>query len=142
MEDEQGKPKVDSASNADGDGGDEGEMDDDEEEEEVIPDNLSDPEEETPPAKKAKKSQGGDEGSTSQLLTEEVKRRAPSSLPPLLSRLSERQPEKLNYIGVSFGATPKLLRFWKRAGYLPVYLRQTMVGSISKHQLLIVSKYP
>lgn len=96
---------------------------------EEIPGNLSDIDEntETPPAKKLKKSvQSEEETSKSKLLTEKVERRA--SLPPLLSRLSEREPEKLNYIGVSFGATPKLLRFWKKAGYLPVYLRQTMVS--------------
>lgn len=63
----------------------------------------------------------------SKLLTEKVERKGSTSLPPLLNRLSERPPEKLNYIGVSFGATPKLIRFWKKAGYLPVYLRQTMV---------------
>ena len=91
----------------------------DDESEEEIPENLSDIEEEAPAAKKAKRES---DGVTSELLTEKVERRASASLPPLLSRLSERKPEKLNYIGVSFGATPKLLR------YLPVYLRQTMVG--------------
>lgn len=34
------------------------------------------------------------------------------SLPPLLLKLSERQPEKLHYIGVSFGLTEQLLKFW------------------------------
>lgn len=63
----------------------------------------------------------------SNLLTEIIKRREPTSLPPLLSRLIERPSEKLDYIGVSFGATPSLLRFWKRSGYIPVYLRQNMV---------------
>ncbi|CAL8078289.1 unnamed protein product [Calicophoron daubneyi] len=63
---------------------------------------------------------------TSFLLTETIERRGPSSLPPLLSRLSERPPEELDYIGVSFGATPSLIRFWKRSGYLPVYLRQSL----------------
>ncbi|CAH8440187.1 unnamed protein product [Schistosoma turkestanicum] len=62
----------------------------------------------------------------SKLLTEVIKRREPASLPPLLSRLNERPSEKLDYIGVSFGATPSLLRFWKRSGYVPVYLRQNM----------------
>ncbi|KAH8851293.1 RNA cytidine acetyltransferase [Schistosoma japonicum] len=62
----------------------------------------------------------------SKLLTETIKRREPASLPPLLSRLNERPCEKLDYIGVSFGATPSLLRFWKRSGYVPVYLRQNM----------------
>lgn len=38
------------------------------------------------------------------------------SLPPLLLKLNERLPEKLDYIGVSFGLTDGLLKFWKRAG--------------------------
>lgn len=32
-------------------------------------------------------------------------------LPPLLTELSERQPETLDYIGVSFGLTSNLLRY-------------------------------
>lgn len=137
VEDDQVKSKADSESE-DGDDGDEDKLE--EEEEEEIPDNLSDLEEETPAAKKVKKSTDGGDGSTSQLLTEKVERRASSSLPPLLSRLSERKPEKLNYIGVSFGATPKLLRFWKRAGYLPVYLRQTMNELTGEFSCIMLSE--
>ncbi|VUZ41498.1 unnamed protein product [Hymenolepis diminuta] len=122
---------ADSSSESDSD--EEGAGHSEEEEIEEIPDNLSDNSDEeeiaTPPPKKSKradKSREEENSSKSKLLTEKVERR--SSLPPLLSRLSEREPEKLNYIGVSFGATPKLLRFWKKVGYLPVYLRQTMVS--------------
>lgn len=32
-------------------------------------------------------------------------------MPPLLQRLSERQPEQLDYLGVSYGLTPPLLRY-------------------------------
>lgn len=46
-----------------------------------------------------------------------------NSLPPLLLKLSERSPEKLDYIGVSFGITEQLLKFWKRAKFVPMYLR-------------------
>ena len=49
-------------------------------------------------------------------------------LPPLLLKLSERNPEALDYLGVSYGMTGGLLKFWKKAGYAPVYLRQTQVG--------------
>lgn len=45
------------------------------------------------------------------------------SLPPLLLKLSERPAERLDYLGVSFGITAPLLKFWKRAGFVPVYLR-------------------
>lgn len=129
-------PPASVAKNADS--SDESEPEGESDEEEVIPNNLSDNEEEeeidAPPSKKAKKSSGAPESTVSKLLTEKVERR--TSLPPLLSRLNEREPEKLNYIGVSFGATPKLLRFWKKAGYLPVYLRQVMVSSMKMNSNL------
>lgn len=48
-----------------------------------------------------------------------------TKLPPLLSRLTERKPERLDYLGVSFGLTQNLLKFWKRCGFIPVYIRQT-----------------
>ena len=49
------------------------------------------------------------------------------NLPPLLLKLAERPPERLHYLGVSYGLTQPLHKFWKRAGYVPVYLRQTPV---------------
>ncbi|GLB38826.1 putative RNA cytidine acetyltransferase with specificity toward both 18S rRNA and tRNAs [Lyophyllum shimeji] len=59
------------------------------------------------------------------LLTDKPTVRAVSAMPPLLQRLTERRPEPLDYLGVSYGLTPQLLRFWKRAGYVPLYVRQT-----------------
>eukprot|EP00762_Andalucia_godoyi_P001119 ANDGO_01938.mRNA.1 RNA cytidine acetyltransferase len=47
------------------------------------------------------------------------------NLPPLLLKLSERRPEALHYLGVSYGITEPLFKFWSRSGYKPVYLRQT-----------------
>lgn len=46
-----------------------------------------------------------------------------NNLPPLLMKLSERPPERLDYIGVSFGLTGPLLKFWKKAGFIPLYIR-------------------
>ncbi len=63
------------------------------------------------------------------LLEERLKPR--KDLPPLLQALSERRPEALDYLGVSFGLTASLLKFWKAAGYAPVYLRQTPVSLLS-----------
>ncbi|KAF8757943.1 RNA cytidine acetyltransferase 1 [Rhizoctonia solani] len=59
------------------------------------------------------------------LLTDKVAVRSATQMPPLLQRLSQRKPEVLDYVGVSYGLSPQLLRFWKRAGYCPLYLRQT-----------------
>lgn len=59
------------------------------------------------------------------LHNETLKVRGAMEMPPLLQRLSERKPEKLDWLGVSYGITSQLLRFWKRAGYVPLYVRQT-----------------
>lgn len=48
-------------------------------------------------------------------------------LPPLLLKLNEVVPERLDYLGVSFGATSELFKFWRRQDYVTVYLRQTQV---------------
>ena len=55
------------------------------------------------------------------LLDEQIAPR--KKLPPLLLKLQERRPEPLDYMGVSYGITQPLLKFWKKAGYTPVYMR-------------------
>ncbi|KAH9933175.1 GNAT acetyltransferase 2-domain-containing protein [Epithele typhae] len=72
------------------------------------------------------------------LLTDEPRVRAVSAMPPLLQRLTERKPEMLDYLGVSYGLTPQLLRFWKRAGYVPLYLRQTQSELTGEHTCVMV----
>lgn len=76
-------------------------------------------------------------------------------MPPLLQRLTERKPENLDYLGVSFGLTSQLLRFclslidistfpdiiyrfWKRAGYVPLYIRQTQSELTGEHTIVMV----
>ncbi|KRY41141.1 N-acetyltransferase 10 [Trichinella spiralis] len=56
------------------------------------------------------------------LLDEHVSQR--KKLPPLLSRLCERSAERLDWIGVSYGLTETLQRFWARSQFFPVYIRQ------------------
>ncbi|KAF8509990.1 GNAT acetyltransferase 2-domain-containing protein [Hysterangium stoloniferum] len=72
------------------------------------------------------------------LLTDNLTIRAASAMPPLLQRLTERKPESLDYLGVSYGLTPQLLRFWKRAGYVPLYLRQTTNEITGEHTCVMV----
>ncbi|MBN3289345.1 NAT10 acetyltransferase, partial [Polypterus senegalus] len=62
------------------------------------------------------------------------------NLPPLLLKLNERPPEDLNYLGVSFGLTPQLLKFWKRSGYTPVYLRQTPNDLTGEHSCIMLKE--
>ncbi|XP_044254594.1 RNA cytidine acetyltransferase [Tribolium madens] len=71
------------------------------------------------------------------LLEETVEPR--KSLPPLLTKLSDRKPEKLDYLGVSYGLTEQLLKFWKRAGYVPVYLRQTTNDLTGEHSCIMLN---
>jgi len=59
-------------------------------------------------------------------------------LPPLLLELGERPPEPLDYLGTSFGLTPSLLRFWKKAGYVPTYLRQTKNDLTGEHTCIML----
>ncbi|XP_034194946.2 RNA cytidine acetyltransferase l(1)G0020 [Osmia lignaria lignaria] len=72
------------------------------------------------------------------LLEEQIEPRA--SLPPLLLKLTERRPENLDYIGVSFGVTEQLMKFWKRANFVPVYLRQTPNDITGEYSCIMLYK--
>ncbi|XP_041853106.1 RNA cytidine acetyltransferase [Melanotaenia boesemani] len=61
-------------------------------------------------------------------------------LPPLLLKLSERRAERLDYLGVSYGLTAQLLKFWKKAGYTPVYLRQTPNDLTGENSCVMLKK--
>jgi len=63
-----------------------------------------------------------------------------SNLPPLLLKLSERPAEQLDYLGVSYGLTVQLLRFWKRSGFVPVYLRQTPNDLTGEHSCIMLRR--
>ncbi len=60
------------------------------------------------------------------------------NLPPLLLRLSERPPERLDYLGVSFGLTQTLFKFWKRLGFVPTYVRQTANDLTGEHSTIVL----
>lgn len=60
------------------------------------------------------------------------------SVPPLLLKLTQRPPEALDYIGVSYGLTGELLRFWKKSGFVPVYLRQTANDLTGEHSCIML----
>lgn len=71
-------------------------------------------------------------------LTDEVKFREGSLLPPLLLELLEQPPYFLHYLGVLYGLTPQLHKFWKRSGYRPVYLRQTANELTGEHTCVML----
>ena len=74
----------------------------------------------------------------SSLLSDNIKVRDIKNMPPLFSKLSERQPQPLDYIGVSFGLTSGLHKFWKRASFVPVYLRQTPNDLTGEHTCVML----
>jgi len=75
-------------------------------------------------------------GTESSLLTEKIAPR--KKLPPLLVRLNERAPERLHYLGTSFGSTLPLYNFWKKGGYVPVYLRLTTNDLTGEHTCIML----
>lgn len=74
-----------------------------------------------------------DEELSKETLKDEIKLRDAKSLPPLLLKLSEHPPYYLHYLGVSYGLTPQLHKFWKKSGFSPVYLRQTANDLTGEH---------
>ncbi|KAG5000198.1 hypothetical protein JHK87_021270 [Glycine soja] len=70
------------------------------------------------------------------LLEENIKPR--TDLPHLLVHLRERQPEKLHYIGVSFGLTLDLFRFWRKHKFAPFYIGQIPNAVTGEHTCMIL----
>ncbi|KAJ1987696.1 N-acetyltransferase 10 [Coemansia spiralis] len=77
--------------------------------------------------------------------------RDPKAMPPLFLRLPEKKPTRLHWLGVSYGLTQSLHKFWKRSGYSPVYMRQTsneltgeytcvMLNELSSQDLAVQAK--
>ncbi|KAI9720055.1 MAG: hypothetical protein M1812_003182 [Candelaria pacifica] len=79
-----------------------------------------------------------DELTNSTLLDDNIKVRDIRHMPPLFSKLTERKPNNLDYLGVSFGLTQNLLRFWKRGSFVPVYLRQTANELTGEHSCVML----
>ncbi|MCJ1334802.1 hypothetical protein MMC09_000067 [Bachmanniomyces sp. S44760] len=76
--------------------------------------------------------------SNSSLMSDNIRVRDIHSMPPLFSKLSERRPHSLDYLGVSYGLTPQLHKFWKRASFAPVYLRQTPNELTGEHSCVML----
>ncbi|KAL5818538.1 hypothetical protein ACOSQ3_022419 [Xanthoceras sorbifolium] len=70
------------------------------------------------------------------LLEENIKPR--TDLPPLLVHPRERRPEKLNYIGVSFGLTLDLFRFWSKHKFAPFYIAPNPNAVTGEHTCMVL----
>lgn len=72
------------------------------------------------------------------LRTEQIKLRELKTLPPLLLKLHQIPPYFVHYLGVSYGLTNQLHKFWKRQDYIPVYLRQTANELTGEHTCVMI----
>ena len=54
--------------------------------------------------------------------------------------LDGRKAERLDWLGVSFGLTHQLLSFWNKAGYRPVYIRQTANETTGEHSSVFLKE--
>lgn len=82
-----------------------------------------------------------DDSSPSVLDKEKIAVRDASSMPPLLMKLSERPLEKhehLNWLGVSYGLTGQLHKFWKRGGFIPLYIGQNQNDITGEHTCVML----
>ncbi|MES1909141.1 MAG: hypothetical protein MHM6MM_001939 [Cercozoa sp. M6MM] len=79
---------------------------------------------------------GDSAGSEESLHSERLMPR--KDLPPLLTPLSKETPPPLHYLGVSFGLTRQLLKFWRRAGFRAVYVRQTANDLTGEHSCIML----
>ncbi|XWS33239.1 hypothetical protein CRYUN_Cryun22dG0064400 [Craigia yunnanensis] len=70
------------------------------------------------------------------LLEENIKPR--TDLPPLLVHLHECRPEKLHYLGVSFGLTLDLFHFWKKHKFAPFNICQIPNNVMGEHTCMVL----
>jgi N-acetyltransferase 10 len=81
------------------------------------------------------------EGTThKKLLREPIKPR--KKTPNLLVPVSDCPPDRLHWLGVSFGTTPSLFNFWRKAHFRLVYLRQTANDITGEHTVIMLRELP
>ncbi|KAJ1946835.1 N-acetyltransferase 10 [Kickxella alabastrina] len=66
--------------------------------------------------------------------------RDPTTLPALFLKLAEKRPTRLHWLGVSYGLTQSLHKFWRRANYVPVYMRQTSNDLTGEYTCVMLSE--
>ena len=70
------------------------------------------------------------------LMDEKIKPK--KHIQPILQKLSERKPAPLHYLGTSFGVTKELFAFWRKSGFVPIYLRQTAIELTGEHTCVMI----
>ncbi|GMF08508.1 unnamed protein product [Ambrosiozyma monospora] len=83
-----------------------------------------------------------DEDLENATLKDKIEPRKEDKLPPLFINLSHKAPYYLDYLGVSYGLTPQLFKFWKKSEFVPVYLRQTSNDLTGEHTCVMLKVLP
>ncbi|XP_065864767.1 RNA cytidine acetyltransferase 1-like isoform X2 [Euphorbia lathyris] len=60
------------------------------------------------------------------------------NLPPLLIHPRDRLPERVDYIGASFGLQSDLFRFWKKHKYTPFYICDSPNDTTGEHSCIVL----
>ena len=59
-------------------------------------------------------------------------------MPPLLKISSSLRPPSIDYLGVAFGLTAKLFRFWSKNGFGSLYIRQSKNDTTGEHSIIMI----
>jgi N-acetyltransferase 10 len=70
------------------------------------------------------------------LFDEEIKPK--KKLKPLLSKLYDIKPPKINYIGTAFGLTKELFGFWRKNDFYPFYIKMTENDITGEHSCILM----
>lgn len=70
------------------------------------------------------------------LMKEEIKPK--KKLKPLLTKLVEVTPPKIDYIGTAFGLTKELFNFWRKNEFYPFYIKMTENDITGEHSCILL----
>ncbi|XP_055946140.1 RNA cytidine acetyltransferase-like [Argiope bruennichi] len=70
----------------------------------------------------------------------EEKLESQASLPALFPPLNKIKPDILDYMGVSYGLSEELLRFWKKAQFMPVHLSYVPNQLTGEHSCIMLKQ--
>ncbi|KAL0234112.1 hypothetical protein PCE1_001150 [Barthelona sp. PCE] len=79
-----------------------------------------------------------DEGKIAAFSEAVEKRRSKKKLLPLLLPCDSIEPMRLHWLGVSYGLTQHLLKFWKKHGYEPFYVSQKLSVTTGEFSCMMI----
>lgn len=62
----------------------------------------------------------------------------PINIPAILNRVQNKIPPEIDYIGVTFGLNLHLLCFWKKNGFVPLFLQKNKIRFIENENAIMI----